>query len=144
VIVEREVRLMQGNQAMSEASIYAGARFYAGYPITPSSEIAEECSKVMLQVGGVSMHGPDGYSNNDPANAAWRVDHLHWKIELHREEIVLAKSFAAEEADVLLIAFEVTTRASRAAALELREEGKSGRRDPEALSGKQGAEYRYN
>ncbi len=298
----REVRLMQGNQAMSEAAIYAGARFYAGYPITPSSEIAEECSKVMLQVGGVSMqmedeiasiaavigaslagakaftatsgpgfslmqenlglavmgevpcvvidvqrrgpstglstkpaqgdvmqlrwgrhgdqmvialcpatvsecffmtvkafnlaekfrvpvivspdeivghmretfrvpepgevevidrkkpsvppelykpftadadgvaplaaygsdyithvsssmHGPDGYSNNDPANAAWRVAQLHRKIEMHRDEIVLTKSFAAEDADVLLIAFGVTTRASRAAALELRKEG---------------------
>jgi 2-oxoglutarate ferredoxin oxidoreductase subunit alpha len=302
VIVGQEVRLMQGNQAMSEAAIYAGARFYAGYPITPSSEIAEECSKVMLKVGGVSMqmedeiasiaavigaslagakaftatsgpgfslmqenlglavmgevpcvvidvqrrgpstglstkpaqgdvmqlrwgrhgdqmvialcpatvsecffmtvkafnlaekfrvpvivspdeivghmretfcvpepgevevidrkrpsappelykpftadadgvaplaaygsdyithvsssmHGPDGYSNNDPANAAWRVAQLHRKIEMHREEIVLTKSFAAEDADVLLIAFGVTTRASRAAALELRKEG---------------------
>ncbi|MHB8910810.1 MAG: 2-oxoacid:acceptor oxidoreductase subunit alpha, partial [Syntrophales bacterium] len=298
----REVKLMQGNQAMAEAAIYAGARFYAGYPITPSSEIAEECSKVMLQVGGVSMqmedeiasiaavigaslagakaftatsgpgfslmqenlglavmgevpcvvidvqrrgpstglstkpaqgdvmqlrwgrhgdqtvialcpatvsecffmtvkafnlaeqfrvpvivspdeivghmretfrvpepgevevidrkrpsvppeiykpftadadgvaplapygsdyithvsssmHGPDGYSNNDPANATWRVAQLHRKIEMHREEIVLTKSFAAEDAEVLLIAFGVTTRASRAAALELRSEG---------------------
>jgi 2-oxoglutarate ferredoxin oxidoreductase subunit alpha len=53
------MRLMQGNQAMSEAAIYAGARFYAGYPITPSSEIAEECSKVMLQVGGIYMQMED-------------------------------------------------------------------------------------
>ncbi|MHB9096758.1 MAG: 2-oxoacid:acceptor oxidoreductase subunit alpha [Syntrophales bacterium] len=293
---------MQGNQAMAEAAIYAGARFYAGYPITPSSEIAEECSKVMLQVGGVSMqmedeiasiaavigaslagakaftatsgpgfslmqenlglavmgevpcvvidvqrrgpstglstkpaqgdvmqlrwgrhgdqtvialcpatvsecffmtvkafnlaeqfrvpvivspdeivghmretfrvpepgevevidrkrptvpleaykpftadadgvaplapygsdyithvsssmHGPDGYSNNDPANAAWRVAQLHRKIEMHRDKIILTKSFGAEDAEVLLIAFGVTTRASRAAALELRRGG---------------------
>ncbi|MHB8910229.1 MAG: 2-oxoacid:acceptor oxidoreductase subunit alpha, partial [Syntrophales bacterium] len=70
-----------------------------------------------------SMHGPDGYSNNDPANAAWRVAQLHRKIEMHREEIILTKSFAAEDAEVLLIAFGVTTRASRAAALELRSEG---------------------
>jgi 2-oxoglutarate/2-oxoacid ferredoxin oxidoreductase subunit alpha len=296
------VRLVQGNQAMSEGAIYAGARFFAGYPITPSSEIAEECSKVMLKLGGVymqmedeiasiaavigaslagakaftatsgpgfslmqenlglavmgevpcvvidvqrcgpstglstkpaqgdvmqlrwgrhgdqmvialcpatvsecfsltvtafnfaekfrvpviiapdeivahmretflvpgpgevevidrkrpagskdqyrpfvadadgvaplaaygsdyvfhvssSMHGPDGYSNNNPANAAWRVAQLHRKIEMHRDEIVITKSFAADDADILLIAYGATTRASRAAALELRKRG---------------------
>lgn len=298
----QEVKLMQGNQAMAEGAFYAGARFYAGYPITPSSEIAEECSKKMPQMGGVfmqmedeiasmaaiigaslagaksftatsgpgfslmqenlglavmgevpcvvinvqrsgpstglatkpaqsdvmqlrwgrhgdqmvialspasvsecfsltvtafnfaekfrvpvilapdevighlrenvripapgelevidrkkpsgppekykpfaadadgvaplaaygsdyifhvssSMHGPDGYSNNNPANAAWRVDQLHRKIEMHRNEIVLTKTFDTEDADILLIAFGATTRASRAAALELRKQG---------------------
>lgn len=298
----REVRLMQGNQAIAEGAFYAGARFYAGYPITPSSEIAEECSKRMPQLGGVymqmedeiasmgaiigaslagakaftatsgpgfslmqenmgvavmgevpcvvidvqrsgpstglatkpaqsdimqirwgrhgdqsvialcpatvsecisltvqafnfaekyripvilapdevvghlrenvivpepgdlevidrkkpagvpenykpfaadadgvaplaaygsryvfhvssSMHGPDGYSNNNPANAAWRVTQLHRKIEMHRDEIVLTKTFDTEDADILLIAFGATTRASRAAALELRKQG---------------------
>ena len=297
-----EAKLMQGNQAIAEGAFYAGARFYAGYPITPSSEIAEECSKRMPLVGGVymqmedeiasmaaiigaslagaksftatsgpgfslmqenlglavmgevpcvvidvqragpstglatkpaqsdimqlrwgrhgdqtlialcpatvgecfsltvtafnfaekfrvpvilapdevvghlrenvvipapgelavidrkrpsgppaaykpftadadgvaplaayggdyvfhissSMHGPEGYSNNDPANATWRVDQLHRKIEMHRDEIVITKSFAAEDADVLLIGFGATTRASRAAALELRKQG---------------------
>ncbi|MBU2054354.1 MAG: 2-oxoacid:acceptor oxidoreductase subunit alpha [Proteobacteria bacterium] len=298
----KEARLVQGNQAMAEGAIYAGARFYAGYPITPSSEIAEECSKVMLKVGGVymqmedeiasiaavigasltgakaftatsgpgfslmqenlglavmgevpcvvidvqrcgpstglatkpaqsdimqlrwgrhgdqivialcpatvnecfaltvtafnfaekfrvpvilapdeivghmrenfsvpepgeiavidrkkpsvsadrylpfaadadgvaplaaygsdyvfhvssSMHGRDGYSNNDPANAAWRVAQLHRKIEMHQDEIVLTKSFAVEDADVLLIAYGATTRAGRAAAMEARKQG---------------------
>jgi 2-oxoglutarate ferredoxin oxidoreductase subunit alpha len=297
-----EVRLIQGNQAITEAAIYSGARFYAGYPITPSSEIAEACSRIMLNVGGVclqmedeiasiaavigasvagakaftatsgpgfslmqenlglavmgevpcvvvdvqragpstglatkpaqgdvmqlrwgrhgdqivialcpatvsecfsltvkafnlaerfrvpvilapdeivghmresfsvpgpgemevidrkkptcppeeylpfaadedgvaplaafgseyvfhvssSMHGPDGYSNNNPANASWRVAQLHRKIEMHRDEIVMTKTFDVEDADVLLVAFGVTTRASRAAALELRKKG---------------------
>jgi 2-oxoglutarate ferredoxin oxidoreductase subunit alpha len=296
------MRLMQGNQAMSEAAIYAGARFYAGYPITPSSEIAEECSKVMLQVGGIymqmedeiasiaavigaslagakaftatsgpgfslmqenlglavmgevpcvvitvqrggpstglstkpaqgdvmqlrwgrhgdqtvialcpatvaecffltvqafnfaerfrvpvivspdeivahmretfrvpkpgalevvdrkrptgppedylpfaadadgvaplaaygsnyvyhvssSMHGPDGCSNNDPANAARLVAQLHRKIELHRDEIVLTKEFDVEDAEILLIGYGSTARASREAARELRKRG---------------------
>jgi 2-oxoglutarate/2-oxoacid ferredoxin oxidoreductase subunit alpha len=300
--VGHEQRLMQGNQAMSEAAIYAGARFFAGYPITPSSEIAEECSKVMLKIGGVymqmedeiasiaavigaslagakaftatsgpgfslmqenlglavmgevpcvvidvqrrgpstglstkpaqsdimqlrwgrhsdqsvialcpatvsecffmtvmafnfaekfrvpvivapdeiighmrenfsvpepgevavidrkkpsgapekylpfvadkdgvaplasygsdyvfhvssSMHGPDGHSNNDPDNAAWRVAQLHRKIEMNRDEIVITKTFSTEDAEILLIAFGATTRASRAAALELRKQG---------------------
>jgi 2-oxoglutarate ferredoxin oxidoreductase subunit alpha len=298
----REVRLMQGNQAIAEGAFYAGARFYAGYPITPSSEIAEECSKRMPQLGGVfmqmedeiasmgaiigaslagakaftatsgpgfslmqenmgvavmgevpcviidvqrsgpstglatkpaqsdimqirwgrhgdqsvialcpatvsecisltvqafnfaekyripvilasdevvghlrenvivpepgdlevidrkkpagvpenyqpfaadadgvaplaaygsryvfhvssSMHGPDGYSNNNSANAAWRITQLHRKIEMHRDEIVLTKTFDTQDADILLIAFGATTRASRAAALELRKQG---------------------
>jgi 2-oxoglutarate ferredoxin oxidoreductase subunit alpha len=70
-----------------------------------------------------SMHGPEGYSNNNPANATWRVDQLHRKIEMHRDEIVITKGFAAEDAEVLLIGFGATTRASRAAALELRKQG---------------------
>jgi 2-oxoglutarate ferredoxin oxidoreductase subunit alpha len=66
------------------------------------------------------MHGPDGYSNNDPANAMWRIAQLHRKIEMHRDEIVMTKTFDVDDADILLIAFGVTTRASRAAALTLR------------------------
>ena len=54
-----EAKLMQGNQAIAEGAFYAGARFYAGYPITPSSEIAEECSKRMLLTGGVYMQMED-------------------------------------------------------------------------------------
>jgi len=50
---------MQGNQAIAEGALYAGARFYAGYPITPSSEIAEECSKRMPQLGGMFMQMED-------------------------------------------------------------------------------------
>ena len=69
------------------------------------------------------MHGLDGCSNNDPANAAWRVAQLHRKIEMHRDEIVICKTFSAEDADVLFIAYGATTRASRAAALELRKRG---------------------
>ena len=37
----RVVKLLQGNEACVEGAIAAGARFFAGYPITPSSEIAE-------------------------------------------------------------------------------------------------------
>ncbi len=45
-------RLVQGNEAVAEGAIYAGARFFAGYPITPSTEIAEVLSRRMPQVGG--------------------------------------------------------------------------------------------
>lgn len=300
--MERETRLVQGNQAIAEGAIYAGAGFYAGYPITPSSEIAEECSKLLPKAGGVylqmedeiasiaaivgaslagaksftatsgpgftlmqenlglavmgevpcvvidvqrsgpstglatkpaqsdvmqvrwgrhgdqsiialspatveecftltvkafnfaekyrvpvilaadeivahmrenlsypapgeleivtrkqpagppaeykpflpeddgiaplaayggeyvfhvtsSMHGYDGYSNNNPANAEWRVAQLHRKIERYRDEIVMVKNFDTEDMDILLIAFGATTRAARAAALKAREKG---------------------
>jgi 2-oxoglutarate/2-oxoacid ferredoxin oxidoreductase subunit alpha len=49
---ERVVRLMQGNEACVEGAIAAGMRFYAGYPITPSTEIAELCSEKLPALGG--------------------------------------------------------------------------------------------
>ena len=72
-----------------------------------------------------SMCGPEGYSNNDPANATWKIKQLHEKIAMHRDEIVETKTFDADEAqlDILLIAFGGTTRVARAAALKLRQEG---------------------
>ncbi|KQC12525.1 MAG: 2-oxoglutarate ferredoxin oxidoreductase subunit alpha [Desulfuromonas sp. SDB] len=44
--------MMQGNQACAHGAIVAGCRFFAGYPITPSSEIAEELSLLLPLVGG--------------------------------------------------------------------------------------------
>jgi 2-oxoglutarate ferredoxin oxidoreductase subunit alpha len=52
-------KLLQGNEAMAQGALYAGARFYAGYPITPSSEIAQECSRTMPKIGGVYMQMED-------------------------------------------------------------------------------------
>ena len=301
-VVERETRLLQGNQAIAEGAIYAGARFYAGYPITPSSEIADECAARMPALGGMfmqmedemasiaavigaslagakaltatsgpgfslmqenlglavmgevpcvivnvqrsgpstglatkpaqsdimqvrwgrhgdqsvialcpasvrecftltvqafnfaerfrvpvilmpdeiighmrenvslplpgeieiferkapsgtpaaylpfkpdedgvaplaayggeyvfhvtsSMHGTDGYSNNDPANAERRVRELHEKIDRHRDEIVLTQRYYTDDMEVLIVALGATTRAGRAAALEARAQG---------------------
>jgi len=45
-------RLMQGNEACVHGALYAGARFFAGYPITPSTEIAEGMSRELPRVGG--------------------------------------------------------------------------------------------
>lgn len=44
--------LMQGNEAIVEGALAAGMRFYAGYPITPSTEIAELASERLPAVGG--------------------------------------------------------------------------------------------
>jgi len=45
-------KLLQGNGACVEGAIYAGLRFFAGYPITPSTEIAENSARFLPQVGG--------------------------------------------------------------------------------------------
>ncbi|MGE5586123.1 MAG: 2-oxoacid:acceptor oxidoreductase subunit alpha [Bacillota bacterium] len=45
-------RLMQGNEACAEGAMAAGLRFFAGYPITPSTEIAEELALLLPKVGG--------------------------------------------------------------------------------------------
>jgi 2-oxoglutarate/2-oxoacid ferredoxin oxidoreductase subunit alpha len=45
--------LMKGNEAIAEAAIQAGCRFYAGYPITPQNEIPEYMSWRMPEVNGV-------------------------------------------------------------------------------------------
>jgi len=47
-----KVKLMQGNEACTLAAIAAGLEFYGGYPITPSTEIAEMCSEELPKVGG--------------------------------------------------------------------------------------------
>ena len=49
----------QGNEACAEAAIVAGCRFFAGYPITPASEIAEYLSKRLPQVGGIAIQMED-------------------------------------------------------------------------------------
>lgn len=55
----RQIRLMQGNEAVAEAAIAAGVRFYAGYPISPSSEIAEICAEKLPLVGGTCVQMED-------------------------------------------------------------------------------------
>ncbi len=47
-----ERKLMKGNEAIAEAAIRGGCRFYAGYPITPQNEIPEYMSWRLPQVGG--------------------------------------------------------------------------------------------
>ncbi|MBE5780258.1 MAG: 3-methyl-2-oxobutanoate dehydrogenase subunit VorB [Clostridiales bacterium] len=47
--------LMKGNEAIAEAAILAGCRFYFGYPITPQNEIPEYMSRRMREVGGTFL-----------------------------------------------------------------------------------------
>lgn len=48
--------LMEGAHAIAEAGIRAGVRFYAGYPITPSTEILEYMADHLSRAGGVCMN----------------------------------------------------------------------------------------
>ncbi len=45
-------KLLQGNGACVEGAIYSGMNFFAGYPITPSTEIAEGCARLLPRLGG--------------------------------------------------------------------------------------------
>jgi len=54
-----KARVIQGNEAMVEGAIAAGCRFFAGYPITPASEIAELMSRRMPEVGGTFLQMED-------------------------------------------------------------------------------------
>jgi 2-oxoglutarate/2-oxoacid ferredoxin oxidoreductase subunit alpha len=46
------IRFVQGNEACVEGALYAGLEFFAGYPITPSTEIAEHLALRLPQQGG--------------------------------------------------------------------------------------------
>jgi len=52
IIKKREPVLMQGNEAIARGALDAGVNFYAGYPITPSTEIAEIFSYELPRRGG--------------------------------------------------------------------------------------------
>jgi len=57
--VETRTHMMQGNQAVAEGALDAGCRFFAGYPITPSSEIAEHLARRLPEIGGRFMQMED-------------------------------------------------------------------------------------
>lgn len=48
----KKTALLQGNEACAHGAIYAGCTFFGGYPITPSSEIAEVMARELPKVGG--------------------------------------------------------------------------------------------
>ncbi len=52
-----EKRFMKGNEAIAEAAVRGGCRFFAGYPITPQNEIPEYLSWRLPEVGGAYVQG---------------------------------------------------------------------------------------
>ncbi len=53
------MKFLQGNEACAEAALYAGLDFFAGYPITPSTEIAELMSMRLPRIGGKYLQMED-------------------------------------------------------------------------------------
>jgi 2-oxoglutarate/2-oxoacid ferredoxin oxidoreductase subunit alpha len=52
-------KLLQGNEACAEGALYAGCTFFAGYPITPSTEVAEYLARRLPLDGGVILQMED-------------------------------------------------------------------------------------
>lgn len=65
-------RLIQGNEACAHAALYAGCNFYAGYPITPSSEVMEILSHELPARGRVFIQMEDEIASISAIiGAAW-------------------------------------------------------------------------
>lgn len=63
---------MNGDEALAEGAISAGCRFFAGYPITPATEIAERMAERMPEIGGTYIQMEDELgSMNAVLGAAW-------------------------------------------------------------------------
>jgi len=63
---------MNGDEACAEGAISAGCRFFAGYPITPATEVAERMSRRLPQVGGVYIQMEDEIASmNAVLGASW-------------------------------------------------------------------------
>jgi 2-oxoglutarate ferredoxin oxidoreductase subunit alpha len=59
VKTKEQVLFLQGNEACVEGALAAGCRFFAGYPITPSTEIAEKMSAELPKYGGFFIQMED-------------------------------------------------------------------------------------
>lgn len=70
-------KFMKGNEAIAEAAVRAGCRFFAGYPITPQNEIPEYLSRRLPEVGGVFVQGESEIAAismvHGAAAAGWRA-----------------------------------------------------------------------
>jgi len=66
--VTAERRLMEGSEAMADAAIAAGCRFFAGYPMTPFTELLEHLAKKLPEVGGVCINAE---SELEAVGMAW-------------------------------------------------------------------------
>jgi len=63
---------LSGNEAAAEGALAAGCRFYAGYPITPSSELMERMALRLTEVGGVFIQMEDEIASISAViGAAW-------------------------------------------------------------------------
>ncbi|MGB9713423.1 MAG: 2-oxoacid:acceptor oxidoreductase subunit alpha [Candidatus Bathyarchaeales archaeon] len=65
-------RFWQGSEACAKAAITAGCRFFAGYPISPANEIAEQMAMLLPKVNGIFMQMEDELASiNAVVGASW-------------------------------------------------------------------------
>ena len=64
----RERVLMEGSEALARASIAAGCRFFAGYPMTPFTEVLEHFARLLPDEGGVCINAE---SELEAVGMAW-------------------------------------------------------------------------
>jgi 2-oxoglutarate ferredoxin oxidoreductase subunit alpha len=57
--VSKKVAFLQGNEAAAHGALYAGCDFFAGYPITPSTEVSEVLSAELPKTGGKFLQMED-------------------------------------------------------------------------------------
>ncbi len=61
--MNKNIKFIQGNEVCVEAALYAGLEFFAGYPITPSTEIAEQMASRLPRIGGKFLQMEDEISS---------------------------------------------------------------------------------
>ena len=61
-------QLMEGSDAIAEAMVVAGCRFFAGYPMTPFTEVQEAMARRLPEVGGVCINAE---SELEAVGMAW-------------------------------------------------------------------------
>jgi 2-oxoglutarate/2-oxoacid ferredoxin oxidoreductase subunit alpha len=61
--MNKQIKFVQGNEACVEGALYAGLEFFAGYPITPSTEVAELLAERLPQKGGKFIQMEDEISS---------------------------------------------------------------------------------
>ena len=57
--MSKKVAFLQGNEAAAHGALYAGCDFFAGYPITPSTEVSEILSAELPKIGGKFLQMED-------------------------------------------------------------------------------------
>src|SRR5579859_8145020 len=62
------LQLMEGSAAIAESAIAAGCRFFAGYPMTPFTELLENMAERLPEVGGVCINAE---SELEAVGMAW-------------------------------------------------------------------------
>jgi 2-oxoglutarate/2-oxoacid ferredoxin oxidoreductase subunit alpha len=67
-VATAERRLIEGSEAMADAAIAAGCRFFAGYPMTPFTELLEHLAKKLPETGGVCINAE---SELEAVGMAW-------------------------------------------------------------------------